>query len=40
MERSSKISISCLVKCKAKEKERERDRKREEVLAKTIETPA
>jgi hypothetical protein len=42
MERGSKISISCLVEYKAKEKKkRERERvKREEVLAKTTETPA
>jgi hypothetical protein len=40
MERSSKISISCLVKCKPKRRRGREIGKREEVLAKTIETPA
>jgi len=37
MERSTKISIPCLIEYKAKE---EREREREEVLAKTTETLA
>jgi hypothetical protein len=40
MERGAKISISCLVEFKAKETKRESEGQREEVLAKTTETPS